>query len=190
MPGFDGDTLYGGNVNFSTKNAIGGKASITLNGQMLIGTTTPNAGGTTINVGTVVSPLGTLQIGYQSPNITLDVAGGFGGFIKTLSDDVNTPVSPTGTGNIQLVGHVVEQGSTKFSTVVSGANLINLNPMSSFRWIVDKLGFNGTHTTITSAMASANLFRTTTPAPSQNMVPVALSSKGLQWPSLLKTPPS
>jgi hypothetical protein len=155
MPGFDGDTLYGGNVNFSTKNAIGGKASITLNGQMLIGTTTPNAGGTTINVGTVVSPLGTLQIGYQSPNITLDVAGGFGGFIKTLSDDVNTPVSPTGTGNIQLVGHVVEQGSTKFSTVVSGANLINLNPMSSFRWIVDKLGFNGTHTTITSAMASA-----------------------------------
>ena len=36
MPGFDGDTLYGGNVNFSTKNAIGGKASITLNGQMTI----------------------------------------------------------------------------------------------------------------------------------------------------------
>lgn len=77
------------------------------------------------------------------------------GNVVTLSDDVDTIVYPDGTGNIQLVGHVNEQGATKFSTVVSGTNLLNLNPMSSYRWIVDPLGFNGTHTTLTSAMASA-----------------------------------
>jgi hypothetical protein len=121
MPGFDGDTVYGGNLNFSTANATRGKASITLNGQMLIGTTTPNAGGTTINVGTVVSPLGTLQIGYQSPNITIDVTGGFGGFVKTLSDNTNTTTSPTGAGNIQIE---TLNATPKF---VAGTNLLKLD---------------------------------------------------------------
>ncbi len=76
------------------------------------------------------------------------------GALQTLSDDVGTTITPA-AGNIQLVGHVVEQGATKFSTVVAGTNLANINPMSSSRWIVDPLGFNGTHTTITSAITSA-----------------------------------
>lgn len=75
-------------------------------------------------------------------------------FLQTLSDDVNTIVSPIGD-NIQLVGHINEQGATKFSTVTAGTNLLNINPMSTARWIVDPLGFNGTHTTITASMASA-----------------------------------
>lgn len=73
--------------------------------------------------------------------------------VQTLSDDVGTIVTPSGN-NIQLVGHVNEQ-TGKFSTVVAGTHLININPMSASRWIVDALGFNGTHTTITAAMASA-----------------------------------
>ncbi len=76
------------------------------------------------------------------------------GDILTLSDDVGTLVTPN-VGNIQLVGHINEQGSAKFSTVVAGSHLLNVNPMSSARWIVDPLGFNGTHTTITGALASA-----------------------------------
>lgn len=74
--------------------------------------------------------------------------------VATLSDDVNTSISPS-VGNIQLVGHVNEQGATKFSTVVAGSSLANINPMSPARWIVDPLGFNGTHTTISSAITSA-----------------------------------
>lgn len=84
------------------------------------------------------------------------LVGGTTPALLTLSDDVNTIVSPSGTGNIQLVGHVNEQGATKFSTIVAGTNLLNINPMSSARWIVDPLGFNGTHTTLTSALASAS----------------------------------
>lgn len=76
------------------------------------------------------------------------------GSLQTLSDDTNTTITPS-AGNIQLVGHVNEQGSTKFSTVVAGTHLANINPMSSARWIVDPLGFNGTHTTISSAISSA-----------------------------------
>lgn len=86
----------------------------------------------------------------------LDIVGPSGGgvVVETLSDDVGTVVNPT-ANNIQLVGHVVEQGATKFSTVVAGTSLLNINPMSSSRWIVDPLGFNGTHTTIASALTSA-----------------------------------
>lgn len=74
--------------------------------------------------------------------------------VNTLSDDVSTSITQA-SNNIQLVGHINEQGSTKFSTVVAGTNLANINPMSSARWIVDPLGFNGTHTTIASALTSA-----------------------------------
>lgn len=78
------------------------------------------------------------------------------GDLNTLSDDENNQVTPNG-GNIQLVGHVVEQAGSpaKFSTVVAGANLLNINPMSASRWIVDPLGFNGTHTTISDALTDA-----------------------------------
>jgi hypothetical protein len=98
---------------------------------------------------------------FNSAQFTADASGwvnligGTGPALLTMSDDVNALVSPSGTGNIQLVGHVVEAGATKFSTIVAGTNLLNINPMSPARWIVDPLGFNGTHTTIVAAMAAA-----------------------------------
>lgn len=74
--------------------------------------------------------------------------------IQTLSDDIGTIVNPSASGNIQLVGHVFNQ-SGKFSTIVAGTNLENINPMSVARWIVDARGFNGTHTTIQAAINAA-----------------------------------
>jgi hypothetical protein len=157
MPGFSSnilgnDVVFAGNVNFS--GDPNHADSITTNGQLLIGTTALNAGGTHINVGQITSPGNTISIGYSSPNITIDLAGG-GQSIQTLSSDIGTLITPSPTHNIQLVGHVNEQGATKFSTIVAGTNLANINPMSSSRWIVDSLGFNGTHTTIASAITSA-----------------------------------
>jgi hypothetical protein len=94
----------------------------------------------------------------------VSLIGGSTAPLLTLSDDNNpspptVPVTPI-NGNIQFVGHVVEQGATKFSTVVANpatapTHVIDINPMTIARWIVDPLGFNGTHTTIASAMASA-----------------------------------
>lgn len=96
---------------------------------------------------------GSVNITGGANTINFDISGG-GAPLETLSDDVGTSVTPS-ANNIQLVGHVVEQGATKFSTVVAGSHLLNINPMSSARWIVDPLGFNGTHTTIASAITSA-----------------------------------
>ena len=87
-------------------------------------------------------------------NPVIGLSGGLAA-VETLSSDNGTLVSPSASNNIQLVGHVNEQGSTKFSTISSGINLLNINPMSVARWIVDPLGFNGTHTTLTTATASA-----------------------------------
>lgn len=145
-------TIYGINADFSGDSPPGIPTNILDDdGEIWIGSTALNAGGTHINVGNITSS--SLSIGYSSPNITIETNGG-GSPLETLSDDVSTVVTPA-AGNIQLVGHVVEQGATKFSTVVAGTNLLNINPMSTARWIVDPLGFNGTHTTIASAITSA-----------------------------------
>jgi hypothetical protein len=87
------------------------------------------------------------------------------GNVITLSDTAGTIVSPSPTGNIQLMGQVVEQNPTSpFNTVVANVSnfSISFNPMSPARWIVDPFGQNdpntpnGTHTTITAAVAAAN----------------------------------
>jgi hypothetical protein len=129
--------------------------------------TTTGAGSTvTVDVQTsqAIAATNATNIGlaaFNSTEFTVD-ANGFvslvGGnlpALQSLSDDVSVKTFPDGTGNIQLVGHVVEQGATKFSTIVAGTNLLNVNPMSASRWIVDALGFNGTHTTIQAAITAA-----------------------------------
>lgn len=123
--------------------------ALSLDGQLWIGSTT----GRHVRKGTLTAGTG-ITITNGPGTITIGLAGGAVA-LETLSDDVSTIVTPLGN-NIQLVGHVVEAGATKFSTVVAGANLLNINPMSSSRWIVDPLGFNGTHTTIASAITSAS----------------------------------
>jgi hypothetical protein len=88
------------------------------------------------------------------------------GSLLTLSDNINTIVDPSGTGNIQFSGQLNEQGGavpSPFQTIISNPanHSISINPMSSSRWLVDPLGAldplrpNGTHTTIVAAMASA-----------------------------------
>lgn len=101
------------------------------------------------NVKTASNPSGNLQSDWvQLDSVSTDD-------VLSLSDDLNVETFPDVNGNIQLVGHLNEQGSTKFSTVTAGTSLLNINPMSGARWIVDPLGFNGTHTTIAGAIASA-----------------------------------
>ncbi len=125
MAGFDNDVVYGTNVNFSTSGALGGNASIVADGQMLIGTTAPNAGGTTINVGTITSPLGTISVGYSSPNITLDVTGGANPIEKINVQTGTSPIVPS-SGSITFNGAVVAAGTNPVRSDGTGANTMAL----------------------------------------------------------------
>ncbi len=78
MPGFrsnnNSDCVYASNFDFSGSNQP--TNTMLLNGQLIIGSTALNVGGTHCNIGKITSPLGTLNIGYSSPNITIDLVGG------------------------------------------------------------------------------------------------------------------
>ncbi len=96
MAGFDNDVMYAENVDFSGGTPVTGK--VTTNAQLLIGSSVaPN-----IKVGQLTSPLGTIQIGYSSPNITLDLTGGSSA-IEKITGDSGFAV-PVG-GNINLFGN-------------------------------------------------------------------------------------
>jgi len=116
----DIELVYSSNVDFS--GGVTPTGQILSNGQMLIGTTAVNAGGTHINVGTITSPSATLTIGYSSPNITLDLAGGSMGIDSVAVDTGISPVLPTGAGLITFNGAVVAAGTNPVRTDGTGAN--------------------------------------------------------------------
>lgn len=93
MPGFANDAannsiMWSDNLDFSG-NVIPGRA-ITTNGQLLIGSTTaPN-----IQTGILTSPLGTISIGYSTPNITLDASATASLLITTFSTSGTWTVNP------------------------------------------------------------------------------------------------
>lgn len=128
MGGFANDVLVASNVNFTGLSGVAGKAAtISTNGEMIIGSTALNAGGTHINIGTLTSPSGTLTIGYSSPNITIDLAGGSTG-IDSIQVDTTTgagtnPVLPTGAGLITITGGQYPSATfgTRVITLVSTA---------------------------------------------------------------------
>lgn len=117
MSGFDNDVVYANNADFSTVGAGGGSATngLQTNGQLWIGTTTPNVGGTNVSVGAITSPLGTVSVGYSAPNITLDISGGAAAIESLTPNSGTSPVVPNGSGNITLQG-------TGSITTVGGTN--------------------------------------------------------------------
>jgi len=128
MAGFSNEVVYATNVNFTN---LPGSArvspTITTDGQLIIGSTALNAGGTHINIGNITSPLGTLTIGYSTPNITIDLAGGSTG-IDSIAVDTTTgagtnPVVPTAAGLVTISGGQYPTGTfgTRVITIVSDA---------------------------------------------------------------------
>jgi hypothetical protein len=75
MAGFENDVLVCKNINFNPAAAKPHLGIINAAGKLAIGTgsssPTPE-----ILAGSLTSPLGTISIGYSSPNITLDISGG------------------------------------------------------------------------------------------------------------------
>lgn len=75
MAGFENDVLLCSNVNFNPALPKPHTGLITTDGQLIIGSTALNAGGTHLNIGVLTSPDGSITIGYSSPNITLQATG-------------------------------------------------------------------------------------------------------------------
>ena len=130
MAGFERDVLLCTNVNFNPALPKPHPGLITTNGQLIIGTTALNAGGTHLNIGTLTSPGGTITIGYSSPNITLDLAGGSIG-IDSIAVQANTapgtnPVLPTVAGLITINGAAVAAHSVPLETRSRAANAFNV----------------------------------------------------------------
>jgi len=125
--GVPGTTMYADNVDFT---GVTRTNTITTNGQFLIGATTANAGGNHINVGTLISPLGTITIGYSSPNVTLDLAGGSSAVERVALQTGTTPVVPL-AGTLTFSGAVVAAGTNPVRTDGTGANTMALEVQTS-----------------------------------------------------------
>ena len=118
MSGFDNETVYANNWDFrGTQPVI---PQVTAVGQLPIGT----GGSPAILVGSVTSPSGTITVGYSSPNITLDLAGGSSA-IDSIAVDTTTgagtnPVLPTAAGLVTMTGG-------QYATGTFGTRVITIN---------------------------------------------------------------
>lgn len=102
----------------------GGK--MTTNGQLWIGSTaSPH-----VKLGNLSSPLGTLLIGYSSPNITIDLAGGAAAIEKIALQTGTSPILPLG-GQITFNGATVAAGTNPVRTDGTGANTMALEVQTS-----------------------------------------------------------
>lgn len=92
--------------------------AMTTNGQLWIGSTV----GRHVKLGQLTSPSGTLSIGYSSPNITLDLAGGSIGIDSVAVQTGTSPVVPTVAGLLTINGAVVAAGTNPVRSDGTGAN--------------------------------------------------------------------
>ncbi len=138
MAGFDNDVMYAKNADFTQADNQAPTESngLVTDSQMWIGSTALNAGGTHVNVGTLVSPDNSIAFSYSSPNIIATVSGSVG---KTITGNSGGPISPTlGNWNLLTSGSTLKfvgSGSTQtldfaksdLMIGVSGANLTSPN---------------------------------------------------------------
>ncbi len=127
MAGFENDVMFAKNSDYTQSDNQSPTESngLATNGQLWIGTTSVNAGGTHINVGTLSSPLGTVQIGYSSPNITVDITGGASAIEKVALQTGTTPVTPI-SGILTFNGAVVAAGTNPVRTDGTAAHTMAL----------------------------------------------------------------
>jgi len=152
MAGFDNDCMYADNADFTTAGAGGGSSTngLQTNGQLWIGTTAVNVGGTHINVGSLTSPNSSVTIGYSSPNITLSA----GGALATTYTE-NSGVATPSANNLNVVG--TNSALTGYSPWTTGAAAtLTLNMPGTVKWVVNATANLGTHTTIASAITAAS----------------------------------
>lgn len=121
--GVPGTTVYADNFDFT---GVTRTNTVTTNGQLPIGSTAANAGGNHINIGQIVSPNGTITVGYSSPNITVDLAGGSLAVDSFAMQTGTSPVVPNASGLVTFNGAVVAAGTNPVRTDGTGPNTMAL----------------------------------------------------------------
>lgn len=146
MSGFDNEVVYAENLDFSGSSEV--DATITTNGQLIIGSTALNAGGTHINIGNIVGS-GGITVGYSSPNITLTLSGdgiykslspyivgtdihsSYGTIAAAIAAAVADGASSTNPANIYIKQKTTGGSYTENLTLSDGINLIGFNAATS-----------------------------------------------------------
>lgn len=116
MAGFDNDTMYASNVDFSGGSPVTGK--VTANGQLLVGSTaSPN-----IKVGRITSPDGSIIVGYDSPNLTLTSAssGGITGPGSSTNRAISTWNGTTGLALFNNASATIDSNGYMTNTAQPG----------------------------------------------------------------------
>jgi hypothetical protein len=125
MAGFENDVMLAKNMNFDEVSAKPHLGVLNAAGKLPIGTgntfPTPEILG-----GSITSPLGTITVGYSSPNITLDLVGGSTAVDSFAMQTGTSPVVPTVAGLVTFSGAVVAAGTNPVRTDGTGANTMAL----------------------------------------------------------------
>src|SRR6185312_8419772 len=114
MSGFDNDVVYAKNADFSAADnqSVSENNGLISNGQIWIGSTSLNAGGTHVNVGSFTSPDGSILVGYASLNITLRAAA-----TGTVTNVLTANATP------QFTGTTTKTVDFNLSNLVLGSSL-------------------------------------------------------------------
>jgi hypothetical protein len=115
MAGFENNVLLCGNVNFNPALPKPHLGLITTDGQLIIGSTALNAGGTHLNIGTLTAGAGISITNGPGSIIITNTGGGGGGSLSTLQG--NSGAATESGGVISVIG------TTGITTLGSGATL-------------------------------------------------------------------
>ncbi len=176
MSGFTNEVVNAKNVDFSGGSTV--SAKLVSNGQMLIGSTVLNAGGTNINVGTMASPSSSLTIGYSSPNITMEVTGAASG--KVLQG-AGVGVAPT----YSTATYPVTAGTSGNVLTSNGTNFVSTAATSSYTLIQTQTVTAQSQVDFTSGFGSyTNLFVSLNLTPQTNGASIGMKQSidaGATW---------
>ena len=123
MSGFENDVVVGKNLNFDNSASPPHLGILDAAGKLPIGTgnTAPTP---EILGGSITSPLGTLSIGYSSPNITIDLTGGGAGIDSIAVQTGISPVVANPSGTVEIDGEVVSSGTNPIRTSGTAASAL------------------------------------------------------------------
>lgn len=118
------DCVFASNADFSGNSIPNDLNGLQTNGQIWVGATALNVGGTHINVGKIIGDA-TITVGYSSPNITLTIPGG-STVGRTITGNDAIPISPTaGNWNIFGTGSLTTSNSAGSTLQVALTGLTN-----------------------------------------------------------------